>query len=128
MIRKAFLFTALAAVIGASTGGATNVLAAGQGGPASGASKGAAMFDKCDKNSDGSLSADEFKNCHRNSARAERRFKRIDANNDGAVTRDEARQWSAQRKSSRGAPGGGAGPGAGQGGGGTASPGAGSSQ
>ena len=72
MMRKALLYTALATAIGASTGAATNALAAGQGGPASGASKGAAMFDKCDKNSDGSLSADEFKNCHRNSARAEK--------------------------------------------------------
>ena len=100
MIRKAFLFSALAAVIGASAGGATNALAAGQGGGGSGGS-GAGMFQRCDTNGDGSLTADEFKSCHRDSAKAERKFKRLDANNDGKVTREEARSAQARAKANR---------------------------
>ena len=128
MMRKALLFTALATAIGASTGAATVVYAAGQGGASSGQSKAAAVFDKCDKNGDGSVTADEFKACHRDSAKAERKFKRLDANNDGKVTREEAQSAQARKKGSGGGQGGGAGPGAGQGGGGTAAPDGGSSQ
>jgi Ca2+-binding EF-hand superfamily protein len=122
MIRKAFLFTALATIIGVSTGGATTVFAA-KSGAASGQSK-AAMFDKCDKNGDGSLTGSEFKACHGDSAKAEKKFKRLDANHDGAVTREEAQMAHAQKKGSHGA----AGSGAGQHGGGMGAPGAGSSQ
>ena len=89
MIRKALLFTALATVIGASAGAPTVVFAASQGSSGSGGSK-AAMFDKCDKNGDGSLTADEFKACHHNSAKAEKKFKSLDTNHDGAVSREEA--------------------------------------
>lgn len=127
MMRKALLFTALATAIGASTG-APVVYAAGQGGPGSGQSKAAAMFDRCDKNGDGSVTADEFKACHRDSAKAERKFKRLDANNDGKVTRQEAQSAQARKKGSGGGQGGGAGPGAGQGRGGMNAPGTGSSQ
>lgn len=123
MMRKALLFTTLATAIGASTG-ATVVYAAGQGGPGSGPSKAAAMFDKCDKNGDGSLTGGEFKACHGDSAKAEKKFKRLDANHDGAVTREEAQMAHAQKKGSRG----GAGSGAGQHGGGMGAPGEGSSQ
>ena len=128
MIRKALLFTALATVIGASTGGVTTTFAAGQGGAGSGQSKVEAMFNRCDKNGDGSVSADEFKACHRNSAKAESRFKRLDANDDGKVTREEAQSAQARKKGSGGGQGGGAGPGAGQGRGGMTAPGTGSSQ
>jgi hypothetical protein len=110
MMRKALLYTALATVIGASAGGIAPAFAAGQGGGASG-QKAAAMFDKCDKNGDGSVSADEFKACRGDSAKAEKKFKRMDANNDGSVTRDEAQQWAAHKKSSRGGSGAGSGPG-----------------
>lgn len=123
MIRKTFLFTALATIIGVSTGGATTVFAAAQSGAASGQSK-AAMFDRCDKNGDGSLTAGEFKACHRDSAKAEKKFKRLDANHDGAVSREEAQMAHAQKKGARGP----AGSGAGQHGGEMGAPGAGSSQ
>jgi Ca2+-binding EF-hand superfamily protein len=116
MIRKALLFTALATVIGASTGAVTTAFAAGQGGAGSGQSK-AAMFDKCDKNGDGSLTADEFKACHRDSARAEKKFKRLDTNHDGTVSREEIQSAHTQKKGSYGTPGGAAAPGAGQHGG-----------
>ncbi len=124
MMRKALLYTALATVIGASAGGIATAFA-GQGGGASG-QKAAAMFDRCDKNGDGSVTADEFKACQHDSA--ERKFKRLDTNHDGKVTREEAQSAQAPKQSSGGGQGGAAGHGAGQGGGGMGMPGTGSSQ
>ena len=129
MIQKAFLFTALATIIGVSTGGATTVFAAAQSGASSGQSKAAAMFDKCDKNDDGSLTANEFKACHHDPANAQKKFNRLDANHDGMVSREEAQVAAhAYKKSSQSGPGGKASAGAGQGGGGMTAPGTGSYQ
>lgn len=116
MIRNALLSTALATLIGVSSGSFALAQATGPGpgkGQGGAGPGGMAMFDKCDTNADGRLTIDEFKSC--NSARAEKKFTRIDANKDGSISREEAQQW-AQRKGSRGGAGG-AGSGAGQRGG-----------
>jgi Ca2+-binding EF-hand superfamily protein len=46
-------------------------------------------FNKMDKNNDGKISLEEFKNSKKDAAKAEKMFKKLDKNNDGFLTKEE---------------------------------------
>lgn len=62
------------------------------------AGKAEARFKTLDKNSDGKLSLEEFKEGSKDAGKAEGRFKRMDKDNDGSVSLEEYKAAAGKKK------------------------------
>lgn len=81
-------FLAVAAVFGLLSGVAF----------AQDAGKAEARFKQLDKNGDGKLTLEEFKEGSKDAGKAEGRFKRMDKDNDGNVTLEEYKAAAGKKK------------------------------